>query len=81
MDISYHRLNQLIQAGKITLQWDAAQSLVYYTRKIFDPETDEQTGTKNIYLPPLAQMQDTLQKTNDERAGLIVVRDFVLANQ
>lgn len=79
MEISFHRLNQLITNGKVTLAYDAAQKQAYYTRKIFDPETDELLGTKNVYLPPLAEVQDILQKTTNERQGLVAIRDFYQA--
>ena len=77
MDISFHRLNQLIASGKITLQYDSVQQLAYYTRKIVDDE--DNVTTKNVYLPGAAEIQNTLSKTNDERQGIITVRDFYQA--
>jgi hypothetical protein len=80
MDISFHRLNQLVGNNKITLQYDAATGKAYYTKPVYDEETGELTGTKNWFLPTREEIQTILDKTNNEKDGLQLVKTFYQNN-
>lgn len=79
-NVSFHKLNQLVLAGKKTLLYDEQKGLAYYEVKAVTADDDETTVTVREYLPPRTEIQEILNKTNNEKDGLQLVKNFYQAN-
>jgi hypothetical protein len=80
MAVSFHKLNTLVLAGKKTLFYDAEKGLAWYEVKELTADDDETTVMVREYLPTRDEIQNILNKTNNEKDGLQLVKNFYLAN-
>ena len=80
MDLSFKKLNALVTAGKRTLLYDAVKGLAYYESKEVSADDDQTVVLIRVYLPAREEIQDILDKTNNEKDGLQLVKTFYQAN-
>lgn len=80
MDLSFKKLNALVLAGKRTLAYDAVKGLAYYESKEVTADDDQTVVFIREYLPTREEIQDILDKTNNEKDGLQLVKNFYIQN-